>query len=51
MAAAALEITRQALNTRIQRGLQAAVRAGADAPNPGAWLIRQEDAFRLPLEA
>lgn len=42
-AASELGITRQALQVRIQRGKQAAVRAGADTPTPGAWLIRTED--------
>ncbi|WP_078321684.1 helix-turn-helix domain-containing protein [Mycobacteroides chelonae] len=42
-AAAELGITRQALQVRIQRGTQFAVRAGADAPVPGAWLIREAD--------
>ncbi|BBX31966.1 hypothetical protein MMAGJ_12480 [Mycolicibacterium mageritense] len=42
-AAAELGITRQALNVRIQRGQQVTVRAGADTPTPGAWLIRAED--------
>ncbi|MBU8820420.1 hypothetical protein KL864_31580 [Mycolicibacterium goodii] len=42
-AAELLGITRQALNVRIGRGAQAAVRAGADTPTPGAWLIRRED--------
>ncbi|CPR69773.1 helix-turn-helix domain-containing protein [Mycobacteroides abscessus] len=42
-AAELLGITRQALNVRIQRGHQPAVRAGADTPTPGAWLIRVED--------
>jgi len=45
-AAAELGITRQALNVRISRGTQAAVRAGADTPVPGAWLIRAEDVVR-----
>lgn len=42
-AAAELGITRQALNVRISRGQQEAVRAGADTPVPGAWLIRTVD--------
>lgn len=42
-AAALLGITRQALQVRITRGQQPAVRAGADAPTSGAWLIRAED--------
>ncbi|NOR99710.1 excisionase family DNA-binding protein [Mycobacteroides abscessus] len=42
-AAEQLGITRQALQVRITRGQQAAVRADADAPTPGAWLIRAED--------
>ncbi len=42
-AAAELGITRQALQVRITRGTQFAVRAGADTPTPGAWLIREED--------
>ncbi|SHP28538.1 DNA binding domain, excisionase family [Mycobacteroides abscessus subsp. abscessus] len=42
-AAALLGISRPALNIRIQQGRQSAVRAGADAPIPGAWLIRAED--------
>lgn len=45
-AADLLGITRQALQVRITRGTQAAVRAGADAPVPGAWLIRAEDIQR-----
>lgn len=45
-AAAELGITRQALNVRIRRGQQEAVRAGADTPTPGAWLIRREDVGR-----
>ncbi|MBN7371088.1 excisionase family DNA-binding protein [Mycobacteroides abscessus] len=32
-------ITRQAMQVRISRGQQAAVRAGAGTPMPGAWLI------------
>lgn len=36
-------ITTQAMNVRIRKGQQAAVRAGADAPTPGVWLIRAED--------
>ena len=42
-AAAELGITRQALRVRINRGTLPAVRAGADAPVPGMWLIREED--------
>ncbi|WP_078315394.1 helix-turn-helix domain-containing protein [Mycobacterium sp. D16Q16] len=42
-AAAELGITRQALNVRITRGTQPAVRAGAGTPVPGAWLIRAAD--------
>lgn len=42
-AAELLGITRQALNVRIARGTQAAARAGAGTPTPGAWLIRVED--------
>lgn len=42
-AAELLGITRQAMQARIDRGTQAAVRAGADTPTPGAWLIRAED--------
>ncbi|WP_066902150.1 helix-turn-helix domain-containing protein [Mycolicibacterium houstonense] len=45
-AAAELGITRQALNVRISSGTQAAVRAGADTPVPGAWLIRAENVVR-----
>ncbi|WP_158167429.1 helix-turn-helix domain-containing protein [Mycolicibacterium smegmatis] len=45
-AAAELGITRQALNVRISRGQQRAVRAGADTPVPGAWLIRAEDVIQ-----
>jgi excisionase family DNA binding protein len=45
-AAELLGITRSALQVRITRGQQAAVRAGADAPVPGAWLIRVEDMQR-----
>lgn len=45
-AAELLGITRQTLNIRIQRGQQPAVRAGADTPTPGAWLIRTEDVVR-----
>lgn len=45
-AAAELGITRQAMQVRITRGTQPAVRAGADAPVPGAWLIRVEDVRR-----
>ncbi|RIU41044.1 DNA-binding protein [Mycobacteroides abscessus] len=39
-------ITRQAMQVRITRGQQVAVRAGAGTPTPGAWLIRVEDARR-----
>lgn len=39
-------ITPQAMNVRINRGTQPAVRAGADAPMPGTWLIRPEDVER-----
>lgn len=42
-AAELLGVTRQALQVRISRGMQTAVRAGADAPTPGAWLIHAED--------
>ncbi|WP_457063358.1 helix-turn-helix domain-containing protein [Mycobacteroides abscessus] len=42
-AAELLGITRQAMQVRISRGQQAAVRAGAGTPVPGAWLIRVED--------
>ncbi|OBA98285.1 hypothetical protein A5666_22870 [Mycolicibacterium fortuitum] len=42
-AAELVGITRQALSVRISRGTQAAARAGADTPTPGAWLIRAED--------
>ncbi|MBX8688086.1 hypothetical protein GO011_11680 [Mycobacterium sp. 20091114027_K0903767] len=42
-AAAQAGITRQAMQVRISRRRQKAVRAGADAPVPGAWLIREED--------
>lgn len=42
-AAELLSITRQALQVRISRGTQAAVRADADTSTPGAWLIRAED--------
>lgn len=42
-AAELLGITRQALQVRIARVQQEAVRAGADTPTPGAWLIRAED--------
>ncbi|OHU33349.1 hypothetical protein BKG79_22355 [Mycobacteroides chelonae] len=42
-AAEMLGITRQAMQVRITRGTQAAVRAGAGTPVPGAWLIRVED--------
>ncbi|WP_147377942.1 excisionase family DNA-binding protein [Mycobacteroides abscessus] len=42
-AAELLGITRQAMQVRITRGQQDAVRAGDDAPAPGAWLIRAED--------
>lgn len=45
-AAVLLGITRQALNVRISRGHQEAVRAGADTPVPGAWLIREQDVLR-----
>ncbi|WP_458317908.1 helix-turn-helix domain-containing protein [Mycolicibacterium brisbanense] len=45
-AAAELGITRQALNVRISKGTQLAVRAGADTPVPGAWLISVEDVQR-----
>lgn len=45
-AAELLGITRQALQVRINRGMQTAVRAGADAPTPGAWLIHAEDVQR-----
>lgn len=45
-AAKMLGITRQALNVRISRGQQRAVRAGADTPVPGAWLIRAEDVIQ-----
>ncbi|MCP2622064.1 excisionase family DNA-binding protein [Mycolicibacterium smegmatis] len=45
-AAELLSITRQALQVRITRGQQEAVRAGADTPTPGAWLIREADAPR-----
>ncbi|MEX3657435.1 helix-turn-helix domain-containing protein [Mycolicibacterium fortuitum] len=45
-AAELLGITRQALQVRITRGQQPAVRAGADAPTSGAWLIRAEDVQR-----
>lgn len=45
-AADLLGITRQAMQVRIQRGTQPAVRAGADTPTPGAWLIRAEDIQR-----
>lgn len=45
-AAAEVGITRQAMQVRIQRGTQPAVRAGADTPVPGAWLIRLEDVVR-----
>lgn len=41
-AAELLGITRSALQARITAGTQVAVRAGADAPTPGAWLIRRE---------
>ncbi|MGP4057792.1 hypothetical protein ACTWP6_23705 [Mycobacterium sp. 4D054] len=43
-AAEMMGITRQALNVRIRKGQQVAVRAGA--PVPGAWLIRVEDVGR-----
>ena len=36
-------ITRQALQVRITRGQQPAVRAGDGTPVPGAWLIRKSD--------
>lgn len=42
-AAELLSITRQALQVRITRGQQEAVRAGADTPTPGEWLIHAED--------
>ncbi|MDO2981377.1 MULTISPECIES: helix-turn-helix domain-containing protein [Mycobacteriaceae] len=45
-AAAGLGITRQALNVRISKGTQPAVRAGAGTPTPGAWLIREADVRR-----
>ncbi|MDO3108640.1 helix-turn-helix domain-containing protein [Mycobacteroides abscessus] len=45
-AAEQLGITRQAMQVRITRGRQIAVRAGVDAPQPGAWLIRVEDVGR-----
>lgn len=45
-AAELIGITRQALNVRIRRGTQEAVRAGADTPTPGTWLIRVEDVQR-----
>ncbi|MCP2622056.1 excisionase family DNA-binding protein [Mycolicibacterium smegmatis] len=45
-AAAGLGITRQALNVRISKGTQPAVRAGAGTPTPGAWLIRAGDVQR-----
>lgn len=45
-AAELLGITRQALNVRINRKQQEAVRAGADSPTPGAWLIRIDDVQR-----
>ncbi|WP_017205594.1 helix-turn-helix domain-containing protein [Mycobacteroides abscessus] len=38
-AAEQLGITRQAMQVRIRKGQQEAVRAGADTPVPGAWLI------------
>lgn len=47
-AAKMLGITRQALNVRIQRGQQSAVRAGDGTPVPGAWLIRAEDVLQRP---
>ncbi|MBF9519547.1 hypothetical protein [Mycobacteroides chelonae] len=45
-AAELLGITRQALQVRIQRGKQTAVRAGAETPTPDAWLIRAGDVGR-----
>ncbi|SIJ93931.1 excisionase family DNA-binding protein [Mycobacteroides abscessus] len=45
-AAALLGITRQAMQVRIARVQQEAVRAGVDAPVPGAWLIRETDVPR-----
>ncbi|ORA27387.1 helix-turn-helix domain-containing protein [Mycobacterium aquaticum] len=45
-AAAELGLTPQALQVRIKRGTQVAVRAGAATPIPGAWLIRPEDVGR-----
>lgn len=45
-AAEMLGITRQAMQVRITRGTQEAVRAGADTPVPGAWLIRVGDVGR-----
>lgn len=42
-AAAEVGITRQAMQVRITRGQQRAVRAGVDTPTSGAWLIRAED--------
>ncbi|MGW4100616.1 helix-turn-helix domain-containing protein [Mycobacterium sp. NPDC004974] len=45
-AAELLGITPEALRTRIRRGKQQTVRAGADIPTPGAWLIRVEDLVR-----
>lgn len=45
-AAELLGITPQALSGRIRKGQQTAVRAGADAPVPDAWLIRAEDVQR-----
>lgn len=45
-AAELLGITPQAVTLRIRKGRQKAVRAGADAPVPGAWLIRAEDVQR-----
>lgn len=45
-AAAELGITPQSLTMRIRKGTQTAVRAGADTPTPGAWLIRREDVGR-----
>lgn len=47
-AAVELSITRQALQVRISRGTQAAVRADADTPTPGAWLIREADVPERP---
>lgn len=39
-------ITSQAMNVRIRKGQQEAVRAGSETPMPGAWLIRVEDVRR-----